>query len=68
MTPTEEISKDFAETYSSSNNNNGAGSSSGGGSAGGGNKSSSSSNGAGSSLGPQAGGALHRNISQGQVS
>lgn len=55
MAPTDEISTDFAETYSNRNeddDNNNSGSS--------------SINGNGS--GPQAGGALHRNISQGQVS
>lgn len=58
MTPTEEVSNDFAETY---------GSGRGGGGNGNRVSSSSGSNANGSSAAPQAGGALHRNISQGQV-
>ncbi|CAN0160818.1 unnamed protein product, partial [Ectocarpus sp. 12 AP-2014] len=60
MTPTEEVSNDFAQTYGSV----------GGGGGGIGNRVSSNSSGSnanGSSAAPQAGGALHRNISQGQV-
>lgn len=56
MTPTEEVSNDFAQTYG----DRGGGGGNGGGGGG-------SSNGNAGSGGPQQGGALHRNISQGQV-
>lgn len=58
MTPTEEVSNDFAETYGN-RNGNGNDNAGGGGSSSNGN--------APSAGGQQEGGALHRNISQGQV-